>query len=813
MHEKHDNTKSCCSGQHPPAGKPATSERPLPRGKALPIKVATQEIKKDQRDPVCGMWVAVNPARQVLHQGQAYYFCCEHCQQKFAADPVHYLQPRDTPALTAEQAAQEAKRTYICPMCAEIEQLGPGDCPLCGMPLVPKDGAAHEDDGQLKQMRQRFAVALAFSLPLLVLAMSDLWPALHHFLLAQLGVGKWQWLQALLATPVVLWAGAPLNQRAWRSFASRQLNMFSLIGLGTASAYLFSLFALLFPQALPAAFLQHGMVPLYFEAAAVIITLVLLGQILEMGAHGKTTAALHALLALAPDTALRLRADGSEEEVALSALQKGDVLRVKPGAKVGADGVIKEGHGLLDESMLSGEAMPRAKSVGDKVLAGTVNQQGSFLMRVQDLGQHTVLAKIVDLVRDAARSRIPLQQLVDRVSAWFVPLVIGIAVLAFVLWAWLGPAPALAHALLAAVSVLIIACPCALGLASPMAITVGIGRGAQAGVLVKHAEALQALAEADTLVIDKTGTLTMGKPVLQEILVANHHTESTMLEVAASLEAWSEHPLAHALIVAARARKLQQLPVGHFQHLPGLGVAGELHEHHWYLGNMRLLALHGIKFEQWQEEITRWQQMGYGSLFLARDGQLVAAFCVADQIKPRALSAITALRSAGLEVILASGDANLSAQAVATQLGITRVHAELLPEGKLRLLQDLQKQGRKVVMAGDGINDAPALAQADVGIAMGNGTEVAIHSAQIVLLQGDLSGIMRARNLALACMQNIRQNLVFAFAYNLIGIALAAGLLYPWFGLILSPMLASAAMSLSSVSVIGNALRLRRLHL
>ena len=602
---------SCCCASHAADAAPH-SPPPAAKRKMIPIQVAQPVVMESLAespyvDPVCGMKVAANPARMHVHAQQNYYFCCASCQQKFALDPEKYLQakPASAPASAADLAA-----VYICPMCEGVEQIGPGDCWKCGMALEPRDGPAEGDDHQLRDMQRRCLIAASFSLPLFLLAMSDLWPALHRILLTQLGMHTIQWLQAILATPVVLWAAAPLNHRAWRSYLSGHLNMFSLIGLGTASAYLFSLFALLLPQALPAAFLMHGMPPLYFEAAAVIVTLVLLGQVLEMRAHGKTNQALLALMALAPTLALRINANGEEEEIALAEVVKGNILRVKPGARVAVDGEIREGQGVLDESMLSGEAMPISKTVGEKVLAGTVNQQGSFTMQALQVGKGTMLASIVDMVQQAARSRAPVQALVDRVAAWFVPAVVLIALVAFVLWANFGPPPAMAHGLMAAVAVLIIACPCALGLATPMSIMVAIGRGAQHGVLVKEAQALQAMAEVDTLIIDKTGTLTLGRAELQQILSIG--AEDQMLQMAASLEAWSEHPLAQALLQAARERKLDLRKVDDFQQVAGSGVSGLIDGQRWFVGNAQFIAQQGIAEGPWLAEIAAWRATGSG---------------------------------------------------------------------------------------------------------------------------------------------------------------------------------------------------------
>ncbi|MBI3230762.1 MAG: heavy metal translocating P-type ATPase, partial [Burkholderiales bacterium] len=638
----------CCGGQHehPPAAS-SSAQSALKTGlkpelkpglnaqRRIMIPIASGAPKMETQadsphiDPVCGMRVAAKPERLVQHGGQDYYFCCTSCQQKFAADPVKYLQPKPAAKVAAPV---DLGAVYICPMCEGVEQIGPGDCPKCGMALEPRDADVAADDGPLKAMQRRFWFALACSVPLLFIAMSDLWPSLHHALQSALGAKPMQWLQALLATPVVLWAAAPLNHRAWRSFVTRQLNMFSLIGLGTASAYLFSVFALLFPALLPAAFLMHGMPPLYFEASAVIVTLVLLGQVLEMQAHGKTNLALQSLLALAPPTALRVGADGSEQEIALDQVQLGDTIRVKPGARIAVDGILLQGQGVVDEAMLSGESLPVMKEKGSKLLAGTVNTQGSFTMRASQIGKGTVLAHIVEMVQQAARSRAPVQALVDRVSSWFVPAVVGVAVLAFVLWASFGPPPALAHGLMAAVAVLIIACPCALGLATPMSITVAIGRGALSGVLIKEAQALQAMAAVDTLIIDKTGTLTLGKPQLQQVLALENSDQ--LLQLAASLETWSEHPLALALLHAARERALPLQRVEDFQQVAGLGVSGKIDGALWHLGSEPFLQQHNIALNAWTNEVAQARARGQGVIYLADQTQLRAVFVVADTIKP-----------------------------------------------------------------------------------------------------------------------------------------------------------------------------------
>ncbi|MFZ6750738.1 heavy metal translocating P-type ATPase [Undibacterium sp. Ren11W] len=755
------------------------------------------------KDPVCGMNVTPDSPHHTEYQNTTYYFCAASCLEKFRQNPQIWLDPAQRPA--PKTAAKDA--IFTCPMHLEIEQVGPGTCPICGMALEPKEASATEDTSELDDMRRRFKYSLALSLPLLIMTMADMLPGINIH--GWLGMSVFSWLQFALATPVVLWAGLPFFERALASFKSGHLNMFSLIGVGTAAAYLFSLVALLFPELLPQAFKMNGMAPLYFEAAAVIITLVLLGQVLELRARSQTNLAIKSLLALTPATAIRIGDNGDESEIALDQVQLNDVLRVKPGAHIPVDGVLLEGRSNVDEAMITGEALPVTKQTGDKLSAGTVNQQGSFSMRAERIGRDTLLAKIIDLVNQAGRSRAPIQKLADTVSGWFVPGVIAIAVLAFLAWAVLGPSPALANGLMAAVSVLIIACPCALGLATPISVTVGIGRGATEGVLIKNAEALERLEKIDTLVIDKTGTLTEGKPALQTIVAAPGFSEDQLLSLALSMEKLSEHPVARAIVNYAETHQAPILSISDFTSITGKGVSANWSGKSVLIGNQHLMQDHAIEMKELEQRATELKQLGQTVMMIAIDGKAAGLISVADSIKPSSGLAIKQLQDAGIRIVLVTGDNLLTAQAVASQLGLSEVHADVLPEDKYRFVQQLQQEGRIVAMAGDGINDAPALAQADVGIAMGTGTDVAMHSAHVVLVKGDLSGIVKARSLSKHAMKNIRQNLFFAFAYNFVGVPIAAGVLYPWFGILLSPMIASAAMSLSSVSVISNALRLR----
>ena len=721
-------------------------------------------------------------------------------------------------------AAKPGEAIYTCPMHPQIRQVGPGNCPICGMALEPvTPTAVSTENPELVDMTRRFWVALALAVPLLLIAMGELVGigaaaaidrgaatlGLPHLM----GVTWSQCLQALLATPVVLWAGWPFLERGWRSFHRWNLNMFSLIGLGVVAAYVFSVFAIVFPGSLPAAFrTEHGL-PLYFEAAAVIVTLVLLGQVLELRARSKTSSAISELLKLAPTTAFRIAADGTEAEVALASVQVGDVLRVKPGTKIPVDGVVTEGASSVDESMLTGEPIPAEKTTGAKVTGGTVNQTGAFLMRAERIGSDTLLARIVQMVSDAARTRAPIQKLADQVAGWFVLAVLIIAAVAFVVWAIWGPAPALANALVVAISVLIIACPCALGLATPVSIIVGVGRGAHEGVLIKNAEALELMEKVDTLVVDKTGTLTEGKPKVQHVASINGFNENDVLALAASLEALSEHPLAQAIVARAVEASATQRPVNDFAAVTGKGVRGTVDGRQVLLGNARMLLDEGVDVTPVASEVEQLQGQGQTVMFLAVDKTLAGLIGVADTVKASTPEAIRLLKAAGIRIVMLTGDNQVTAAAVGKRLELDDVRGGVLPQDKYTHVQALQKEGRIVAMAGDGVNDAPALAQANVGIAMGTGTDIAMNSAHVVLVKGDLRGIARARLLSQRTMRNIRENLFFAFIYNVVGIPIAAGVLYPWFGILPSPIIASAAMALSSVSVIANALRLRSANL
>lgn len=763
------------------------------------------------KDPVCGMNVSDSSHFQMNYEGRNYYFCAQHCLTKFKQNPSQWL----VPVAPQKQPVVAAGTVFTCPMHLEIEQIGPGICPKCGMALEPKEASTEIDDTELRDMQRRFIISFVLSAPLLLFTMLDMLPTapIHKWM----GMQVFGYLQWILASPVVLWAGLPFFARAWSSFKTRHLNMFSLIGVGTGTAYLFSVIALLFPEVLPAAFKMDGMAPLYFEAAAVITCLVLLGQVLELRARSQTNAAIQALLALTPDTAIKIETDGSENEVSLDQIVLGDTLRVKPGAHIPVDGIVLDGQSHVDESMMTGEPVAISKQSGDRVSAGTLNQQGSFTMRAEKIGKDTLLANIIAMVNQAGRSRAPIQQLADQISAWFVPAVIISALLAFAAWAIWGPDPALANGLMAAVSVLIIACPCALGLATPISVTVGIGRGATEGVLIKDAEALERLEKIDTLVIDKTGTLTEGKPSVISVTAARVGDEEKLLGIAKALEQASEHPLARAILHYTGHLAEQQTTtptattyqISDFHATSGKGVQAKINGSVAILGNQQWLLDHQISLNEVEQSADALRQLGQTVVFVGFDGVCLGHIGIADQIKASSRDAIAALKASGLRIIVLTGDNATSAKAVATQLGLMEVIADVLPADKFSYVQGLQQQGRKVAMAGDGINDAPALAQADVGIAMGTGTDIAMHSAHVVLVKGDLRGISKARKLSQSVMRNIRQNLFFAFAYNFIGVPIAAGVLFPWFGILLSPMIASAAMSLSSVSVITNALRLR----
>ena len=761
------------------------------------------------KDPVCGM--SVDPAKAKHsheHRGTTYYFCSAGCAGKFRADPARYLSPREE----APTAPADSDAIYTCPMHPEIRQKGPGSCPICGMALEP--AMVTRDEGpsaEYLDMRRRLWVGAVLSVPLMILAMGrHLLPGLFEALPGR----ALSWAELVLASPVVLWAGAPFFERGWRSILSLNLNMFTLIAVGTGAAYLYSLVATLLPGIFPASFRgPDGQVGLYFEASAVIITLVLVGQILEIRARERTGGAIRALLDMAPATARRLTEGGGEEEVPLDKVARDDRLRVRPGDKVPVDGEVIEGHSSIDESMLTGEPVPVEKERGDKVTGGTINGRGSFVMRAERIGSETMLARIVQMVADAQRSRAPIQKLADRVAAWFVPTVIGIAVLAFIVWAAVGPSPAIAYALIAAVSVLIIACPCALGLATPMSIMVGVGRGAQLGVLIKNAEALERMAAVDTLVVDKTGTLTEGKPKVTAVLPVDGVDEGELLALAAGLERGSEHPLAEAIVAAARERGLTLADADGFEALTGKGVKGRIGGHEVALGNGKLLEAISVAANGLDALADQHRAEGETVMFVVADGTVQGLVCVADPIKGTTKEALEALHAEGLRIVMLTGDNRRTAEAVGRRLGIDEIEADVLPEQKSEVVRRLQGEGRVVAMAGDGVNDAPALALADVGIAMGTGADVAMESAGVTLLKGDLGGIVRARRLSRAVMANIKQNLLFAFGYNALGIPIAAGVLYPLIGLLLSPIIAAAAMSLSSVSVIGNALRLRAVRL
>ncbi len=800
------------------------------------------------KDPVCGMTVDPQNARGGSHEhaGQTYYFCNPRCRERFAADPLKYLAPpveapqpvvkavpgttyvcpmdpevrQSTPgacpkcgmALEPEVPVAATRTEYVCPMHPEVVQSEPGACPKCGMALEPRTvGLEEEESHELVDMRRRFWVSLVLTVPTFALAMSDLLPGQPVQKLLSPTANAW--IQLFLAAPVVLWGGWPFFERGALSVKHKSLNMFSLIALGTGAAFGFSVFATLFPSLLPHKIAHGDMAPVYFESAAVIVTLVLLGQVLELKARHATSGAIRALLGLSPKTARKIFADGSERDVPLDSVLVGDRLRVRPSEKVPVDGIVLEGGSSIDESMLTGEPIPVEKPVGSTVTGGTLNGVGSFVMEAKRVGQETLLAQIVGMVAAAQRSRAPIQRLADRVSAWFVPAVILVAVVTAVIWGAVGPEPRLVYALVNAVAVLIIACPCALGLATPMSIMVGTGRGAQAGVLIKNAEALEVMQRVDTLLVDKTGTLTEGKPRLVSIVAASGFAEDSVLALAAALEKGSEHPLAAAILGAAQERGIEVPRSSAFQARVGRGVTARVNDQEAALGNQRLLEELGIDGAELAERAESLRAEGQTVVYLASGGSVVGLLGIADPIKASTPAALRALRDAGIHVVMLTGDSRKTAEAVARKLGIDEVHAEVLPETKDRTVAGLQAAGRVVAMAGDGTNDAPALARAHVGIAMGTGTDVAKQSAGVTLVKGDLGGIVRARHLSQRVMSNIRQNLFFALIYNTLGVPIAAGIAYPVFGLLLSPMVASAAMAFSSVSVIGNALRLRNVEL
>jgi len=772
---------SCCGGKHGDGDKAA----------------AATAI-----DPVCGMRVDPATARhRFAYNGQDYYFCSGRCRERFEAEPEKFLQPKQ-----AEPAAP-AGTIYTCPMHPQIRQVGPGSCPICGMALEPAVASLDAPpNAELADMTRRFWAGLVLALPAVVLEMGGHLVGGHGWVDQTLS----NWIQLVFATPVVLWAGWPFFVRGWQSLMTRNLNMFTLIAMGTGVAYVYSVIGTVVPESFPATFRGHGgAVAVYFEAAAVITVLVLLGQVLELRAREATSGAIKALLELTPKTARRVGDDGADHEVQIDGLVVGDKLRVRPGEKVPVDGVILEGRSSLDESLVTGESMPVSKEAGGKVIAGTLNQSGGFVMRADKVGRDTLLSQIVKMVAEAQRSRAPIQRLADQVAGWFVPVVIVTALIAFGVWAYFGPEPRMAFGLVAAVSVLIIACPCALGLATPMSIMVGVGRGAAAGVLIKNAEALERMEKIDTLVVDKTGTLTEGKPKVVSIVPAAGFDENEILRLAASVERASEHPLADAIVRSAKERNLDLNKVEEFDAPTGKGAAGRVEGKSILLGNSNFLMSRGIETQSLNDDGERMRADGATVINIAVDGKLAGLFAIADPVKQSTPAALKALAAEGVKVIMLTGDNRTTANAVARTLGIAEVEAEVLPDQKSAVVARLQKAGRIVAMAGDGVNDAPALAAAEVGIAMGTGTDVAMESAGITLLKGDLNGIVRARKLSRATMGNIRQNLFFAFIYNAAGIPIAAGILYPTFGILLSPIIAAAAMALSSVSVVGNALRLR----
>ena len=798
------------------------------------MKTHRQEPARGRRgvDPVCGMNVDLDDPKggRTVYQDREIGFCSARCKARFEADPERYLRKGIEPAAPAEpgtkwvcpmdpevvsdgpgacpkcgmalerESPQPLKTEWTCPMHPQIVRDQPGSCPICGMALEPRTVVAEQANPELADMERRFRIALALTVPLFVLAMGHFWTAMP---------ARWTpWIEFALATPVVVWAGGPFFVRGWRSIASWNLNMFTLIALGTGIAYAFSVVATVAPWILPDTVRSHGVAPVYFEPAAFIVLLVLLGQVLELRARSKTRGALQSLLGLAPRIARRVRNDGSEEDVPLAVVQVGDVLRVRPGESIPVDGVVVEGSSAVDESMVTGEAIPVEKEKGAKVTGATVNGSGAFLMRAERVGEATLLAQIVRMVGEAQRSRAPIQRLADRVAAWFVPAVVLAAAITLVVWVSAGPQPALAHAIVNAVAVLIIACPCALGLATPMSIMVGTGRGATAGVLVRSAEALELLERVNTLLVDKTGTLTEGRPKLVSVEPEAGSDARELLRAAAGLEHASEHPLAHAIVAGARERGVAVGTASSFQSVTGKGVVGEVDGKRVAVGNASLMRDEHVEGDP--QAADRLRAQGQTAMLVAIAGKLAGVLGVTDPVKATAADALRALRNDGVRVVMLTGDNRATAEAVARQLGIDQVEAEVLPAGKAEVVKRLRSEGRIVAVAGDGINDAPALAAAHVGIAMGTGADVAMESADITLLKGDLRGIVRARRLSRATLRNIRQNLFWAFAYNVLGVPIAAGALYPAFGILLSPTIASAAMSFSSVSVIANALRLRR---
>lgn len=767
---------------------------------------SSAETGSDLRDPVCGMTVQASSAHQHVHGGERYYFCSDRCKGKFVAEPGKYIASRSK----EPQERGKPGTIYTCPMHPQIRQPAPGNCPICGMALEPETVSLDSGPSpELIDMTRRFWGGLILSVPLLALEMVP-----HIFNVHLLSPQISNWVQLAIATPVVVWAGWPFFERGYSSVVTRRLNMFTLIAMGVGVAWIYSVVATLFPHIFPSAFRgAEGAVAVYFEAAAVITVLVLLGQVLELRAREQTSGAIKALLDLTPKMARRIKDNGEDEDIAIEAISVGDRLRVRPGEKVPVDGELLDGRCSVDESMVTGESMPVTKTPGSKVIAGTMNQTGSFVMRADKVGHDTMLAQIVHMVAQAQRSRAPIQRLVDDVSAWFVPAVIVIAALAFVAWAIWGPEPRMAYGLVAAVSVLIIACPCALGLATPMSIMVGVGRGAQNGVLIKNAEGLERMEKVDTVVVDKTGTLTEGKPKVTKVVSIGSYSEDDVLRLAASLERGSEHPLALAIVAAANERQLPLQEATDFDSPVGKGVLGRIGGQSIVIGNAAFLMEHGVDIGAHQKKADALRQDGATAIFVGVDGVLAGIVAISDPVKETTPEALAALKRDGIRVVMLTGDNQTTAMAVARRLGIDEVEADVLPDRKSAVVERLRSEGRVVAMAGDGVNDAPALAAADVGIAMGTGTDVAIESAGVTLLKGDLQGIVKARHLSAATMKNIRQNLFFAFVYNAAGVPVAAGVLYPSFGILLSPIIAAAAMALSSFSVVANALRLRAIDI
>lgn len=763
-------------------------------------------------DPVCGMKIDPKSAKggKSTFQGHDYFFCNPKCKTKFDANPDVYLHKDATPAAVSET---DKERIYTCPMHPEVRQKGPGNCPICGMALEPEEISLEEETNpELVDFTRRLKISAALAVPLLLLAMSDLIPgqpvqhALPHWLYAG--------IQFVLATPVVLWGGLPFFERGWASVKTWNLNMFTLIALGTGVAYVFSVIATFFPELFPESLRVHGgMVPLYYEAAAVITALVLLGQVLELRARSQTGNAIRALLGLAPKMAKRIKPDGTEEDISVEHIVVGNLLRVRPGEKIPVDGEVTEGRSVVDESMITGEPIPVEKEIGSRVTGATVNSTGSFVMRATKVGTDTLLSQIVKMVSQAQRSRAPIQKLADQVSSYFVPAVVLISIATALVWYFVGPDPKVTHALVNAVAVLIIACPCALGLATPMSIMVGTGKGASHGVLIKNAEALERLEKITTLVVDKTGTLTVGKPKLSVVKVLGGFNENDVLKLVASIEKSSEHPLAAAIVEGASERKIELISPTDFNSITGMGIEGAVQGRRVLAGNKKLLEKNNVSTRELEAIAVELQSAGHGVMLVAIDGKAAGIVAVRDPIKETSKSAIQYFHKQGISVVMLTGDSRHTAEVVGKELGIDSIEAEVLPDQKNEVIRKLQAQGKRVAMAGDGINDAPALAQADIGVAMGTGTDVAIESAGITLVKGDLNGIVRAHRLSQGIMSNIRQNLLFAFGYNTLGVPIAAGVLYPVFGLLLSPMIASLAMSLSSVSVIGNSLRLRNVEL